>query len=69
MAFGRNKDDDVEPQGRFVVDHISVMMSGKKFLQQNLDEGDAKGWTLRNLLMSDKHDWILVVWERPPAAA
>jgi hypothetical protein len=68
MAFGRSKEqtqEQAESSGRFVVEHVPVMISGKKFLQQKLDEGDAKGYSLRNLLMSDKHDWILIVWEKP----
>jgi hypothetical protein len=69
MAFGRKQaDEDVQPRGRFVVDHVPVMISGKKLLQQKLDEGDAKGWTMRQLISSDKHDWILIVWERPVGA-
>jgi len=69
MAFGKKKDGegDVATQGRYVVEHVPVMISGKKLLQQKLDEGEAKGYGLRSLLMSDKHDWILVVWERGPA--
>lgn len=65
MGLGRKKDEqDVEATGRYVVDHVPVMMSGKRFLQAKLDEGEAKGYDLRSLLMSDKHDWILVVWDR-----
>lgn len=66
MAFGKKKDDegDVAVTGRFVVEHVPVMVSGKRFLQQALDKGEAQGYSLRSLLMSDKHDWILVVWDR-----
>jgi hypothetical protein len=67
MAFGKNKQED-EPaaQGRYVVDHVPVMISGKKMLQQKLDDGDRKGWNLRTIMNSDKHDWIIIVWERAP---
>lgn len=65
MGFGKKREDDDSARGRYVVEHIPVIVSGKKFLQQKLDEGDAAGYSLRSLLMSDKHDWILVVWERP----
>lgn len=33
----------------------------QKLLQQKLNEGEAKGYDVRSLLMSDKHDWILIV--------
>jgi hypothetical protein len=65
MAFGKKKDDAVELTGRWVVEHVPIMISGKGFLQQKLDEGDARGWELRHLLQSDKNNWILLVWERP----
>lgn len=64
MAFGRTKQDDEDTGGRYFVDHVPVMMSGKKFLQQALDRGDANGWELVWIENSDKHGWILVVWDR-----
>lgn len=67
MAFGKKKDDDVSAKGRFLVEHVPVLLSGKKLLQEKLDEGDAKGYALRSLINSDKHDYILIVWERPTA--
>ena len=60
----RPKADDEDTGGRYFVDHVPVMMSGKKFLQIALDRGDAQGWTLRWIENSDKHGWILVVWDR-----
>jgi hypothetical protein len=68
MAFGKKATADepgTDPAGRFIVEHVPVMISGKKLVQSELDKGDAKGYELRHLLMSDKHDWVLVVWERP----
>jgi hypothetical protein len=68
VAFGRKKDEkSEEPAGRFVVDHVPVVISGKSLLQVALNKGAAKGYVLRNIVHSDKHDWILVVWERPGA--
>lgn len=64
MAFGKKKDDD-EPGGRFLVEDVPILVSGKRVLQMRLDAGDAKGYTLRTLVASDKHDYILIVWERP----
>ncbi len=49
MPFGRSKDASTEDEpssGRFVVEHVPVMISGEKLLQIKLDEGDAKGYTL-----------------------
>ena len=71
MAFGKKKSDDSddESSGRYVVEHVPVMVSGKRFLQQALNKGEANGYELKSLLMSDKHDWILVVWERPHTAS
>ena len=64
MAFGKKKDEgDAAPVGRYVVEHVPVMISGKKLLQAELNKGEAKGYVLSNLLMSDKHDWVLVVWD------
>lgn len=64
MAFGRAGLDDDDSGGRYFVDHVPVMMSGKKLLQQALDRGDANGWKLVWIENSDKHGWILVVWDR-----
>lgn len=50
--------------GRFVVEHVPVVVSGKRLLQQELDKGEERGYVLHSLLMSDKHDWVLVVWDR-----
>ena len=62
----RDKDDDEGiSQGRYVVDHVVVSLSGKKFLQICLDKGDANGWKLIKLVNSDKNSFILIVWERP----
>ncbi len=41
MAFGRRTEDDDDSGGRYFVDHVPVMMSGKKFPQIRLDKGDA----------------------------
>lgn len=69
MPFGRAKqDENDEPAGRWLVDHVPVMISGKKSLQQKLNEGEAKGYELRSLLMSEKHDRILIVWDRRGSA-
>lgn len=67
MGFGKKDKDDPEEnaQGRYVVDHVVISLSGKKFLQICLDKGDAKGWKLIKLVGSDKNGYILVVWERP----
>lgn len=66
MAFGKKSEDpDSDSTDRYVVDHVPVMISGKKFLQSALNSGDAKGWHLIKIINSDKHDWILIVWERP----
>jgi len=65
MGLGRKKeDDDPEAVGRFVVEDMPIAVSGKRTLQRKLDAGDAAGWTLRSLLVSDKHDYILIVWDR-----
>ena len=65
MGLGRKKDDETESAGRFVVEDMPIAISGKRALQQRLDAGDDRGWSLRSLLVSDKHDYILIVWERP----
>jgi len=68
MGLGRKKeDDDTEDFGRFVVEDMPIALSGKRTLQRKLDAGDAAGWTLHTLLVSDKHDYILIVWNRSGA--
>ena len=64
MAFGR-KNDDGPAHGRFVVRDVLVQISGKSALQRELDEGDLKGWTLRQIVTAGKNDYLLVVWEKP----
>jgi len=64
MAFGRKKEDGDDSGGRYFVDHVPVMMSGKKLLQIALDKGDAAGWKLLKVINSDKHGWILIIWDR-----
>jgi len=40
------------------------MMPGKKFLQIRLDKGDVAGLKLLKVINSDKHGWILIIWDR-----
>lgn len=63
MAFGKNNNT----QGRFTVEDVRVDISGKRTLQAELDRGDADGLTLRHILNTGKHDWLLVVWENNQA--
>jgi hypothetical protein len=52
-------------QGRYVVEQVSMDEPFWRLaLQARLDEGEAHGHTLRNLLASDRHDCVLIVWER-----
>ena len=70
MAFGKkNQDDDVQANGRYKVDHIPVMISGKQFLQGSLDKHESDGWRFVQMLHSDKFNWILVVYERTNIAS
>jgi len=64
MALGRKKEDTEDTGGRYFVENVPVMMSGKKLLQLRLDKGDEAGWKLVKLVYSDKHGWILIVWDR-----
>ena len=65
MAFGKkDQDDEEQANGRYKVDHIPVLISGKKFVQISLDKHEKEGWKFVQMLHSDKHNWILVVYER-----
>lgn len=67
MAFGRRAEEESDTGGRYFVDHVPIMISGKKFLQTVLDQGDAKGWELVWIASSDKNGWMLIVWDRSKA--
>jgi len=64
MGFRSKKIEEVTAQGKYVVEHVPVLTSGKKLLQLKLDQGDKKGWKLIELVNIPKKGWLLIVWER-----
>lgn len=65
MAFGKKSDDEEsEIPGRYKVDQVPVMLSGSKLLQASLNKHEAEGWKFVQAVPSDKHGWILAIYER-----
>jgi hypothetical protein len=58
MAFW----DDV-PAGRWVVEKVSVILTGQRGLQKALNEGESRGYELRAVVPAK--DDLLVIWEKP----
>ena len=54
---------DDAPAGRWVVEDVSIVLTGKKGLQKALNEGESRGYELRAVVPT--RDDLLVIWEKP----
>ena len=65
MAFGKkNSDEESDTPGRYKVDQVKVLLSGASALQMSLNKHEAEGWRFIQAVPSDKHGWILAIYER-----
>jgi hypothetical protein len=66
MAFGKGSKTEAEDQatGRYVVERVASLVTGKRVLQSTLNEGAAKGWALHTIVPAGQSDFVLVVWDR-----
>ena len=60
MAFGRDKDNDADVSGRYLV----RMTTGRKSIQEILNEGNANGWVLASFIHNDKNGQFVNIWDR-----
>jgi len=65
MAFGRKKDDDEIATGRYIVETVTALTTGRKALQEAVNEGDSKGWSIVSVVHNDKNGQFVIVWEKP----
>ena len=66
MAFGRNKDDDDIATGRYVVETVTALTTGRKAIQEALNEGSSKSWEIVSFVHNDKNGQFVIIWDKSP---
>ena len=65
MAFGKNKDDETGATGRYVVHTVTPKTTGRTAIQDALNEGDSRGWSLFAFEHNAKNGQFVLIWEKP----